>query len=60
MSEGENLSSTSAEPEFVAQKFFEIPASGHHFGSYKWATFFLFFWNLLLRHNLKMRIELVK
>jgi hypothetical protein len=28
MSHGQNLSSTSGEPEFVAQYFFEIPASG--------------------------------
>jgi hypothetical protein len=29
LSYGQNLSSTSGEPEFVAQKFFEIPASEH-------------------------------
>jgi hypothetical protein len=28
MSYGQNLSSTSGEPEFIVQKFFEIPASG--------------------------------
>jgi hypothetical protein len=28
MGHGQNLSSTSGESEFVAQKFFEIPASG--------------------------------
>ncbi len=27
MIHGQNLSSTSGEPEFVAEKFFEIPAS---------------------------------